>query len=94
MRACLKPGVHADRHGIIYPAGSQPRSKLGEPPLGFEPVPLQIYTEGETLAEESRVNYSKLVTLEHNYKVFFIGRVPDEYIPTVMAAVNACWGDS
>ncbi|KAI0969884.1 hypothetical protein F4678DRAFT_463217 [Xylaria arbuscula] len=64
-----------------------------EPDLGFEPVPLDIYVEGETLAKESRVNYSKLVTIEHNVKVFFIGRIPYPYFDSVSLAVDKCWND-
>lgn len=47
--------------------------------------------EGEKLAKESRVNYSKLVTIEHNIKVFFIGAVSPTDSDLVSDAVNKCW---
>lgn len=47
--------------------------------------------EGEKLSKESRVNYSKLVTVEHNVKVFFIGTVVASDWDTVQEAVNECW---
>lgn len=42
----------------------------GEPKLGFAPVRVDMTEDGEKLSKESRVNYSKLVTIEHNVKVF------------------------
>ncbi|KAI0805543.1 hypothetical protein GGR55DRAFT_690291 [Xylaria sp. FL0064] len=92
-RGCGKKGVRPSKHGIIFAAGSKPRLLKNEPELGFEPVPLDIYAEGETLARESRVNYSKLVTIEHNVKVFFIGRIPYPYFDSVSRAVDKCWND-
>ncbi|KAI0407494.1 hypothetical protein F4802DRAFT_24503 [Xylaria palmicola] len=90
-RGCGKKGVRPNKHGIIYAVGQKPRLLKNEPELGFDPVPLEIYAEGETLARESRVNYSKLVTIEHNVKVFFIGRIPYPYFDSVSYAVDECW---
>ncbi|KAI1750096.1 hypothetical protein F4782DRAFT_260849 [Xylaria castorea] len=92
-RGCGKKGVRPSKHGIIYAAGQKPKLLRNEPELGFEPVPLEIYAEGETLARESRVNYSKLVTIEHNVKVFFIGRILYPYFDSVSNAVDKCWND-
>ncbi|KAI0115487.1 hypothetical protein GGR51DRAFT_555919 [Nemania sp. FL0031] len=92
-QGCGKRGVRPSKHGIIYGLGQKPRPLRDEPDLGFEPVPLEIYAEGETLAKESRVNYSKLVTIEHNVKVFFIGRIPPTHFQTVQYAVDKCWND-
>ncbi|KAI1336132.1 hypothetical protein F5Y15DRAFT_212955 [Xylariaceae sp. FL0016] len=90
-RGCGKKGVKPDKHGIIYQEGHTPRTLKGEPYLGYNPVSLRIYAEGEKLAKESRVNYSKLVTIEHNVKVFFIGRISATDFETVRYAVNDCW---
>lgn len=90
-RGCLKKGVRPNKHGIIYMAGHKPRLLKNEPELGFAPVALQVYAEGETLAKESRVNYSKLVTIEHNVKVFFIGSIAQDDFDNVRYAVNECW---
>ncbi|KAI0881143.1 uncharacterized protein GGS22DRAFT_192629 [Annulohypoxylon maeteangense] len=90
-RGCLKRGVRPNKHGIIYMAGHKPRLLKNEPELGFSPVALQVYAEGETLAKESRVNYSKLVTIEHNVKVFFIGSIAQDDFDHVRYAVNECW---
>ncbi|KAI0157329.1 hypothetical protein GGR57DRAFT_500947 [Xylariaceae sp. FL1272] len=90
-RGCLKKGVKESKHGIVYAMGKQPKLLKKEPALGYDPVEVEIYAEGETLARESRVNYSKLVTIEHNVKVFFMGRVNPEYLDIVTYAVNKCW---
>ena len=92
-RGCSKAGVKPRQHGIAYHAGSLPQILEGEPRLGFDPVQIEMVdAPSETLTIESRVNYSKLMTIEHNYKVFFIGRVnPQHFEEIVIPAVDACW---
>ncbi|KAI0006953.1 hypothetical protein F4779DRAFT_629506 [Xylariaceae sp. FL0662B] len=91
-KGCLKRGVKPNKHGIIYVEGfKKPKPLNNEPRLGFDPVALSIYAEGEKLAKESRVNYSKLVTIEHNVKVFFIGSITGNHFENVRNAVNECW---
>ena len=92
-RGCSKAGVKPRQHGIVYHAGSQPQLLEGEPQLGFNPIQIEMAdSPSETLTIESRVNYSKLMTIEHNYKVFFIGRVtPEDFREIVIPAVDACW---
>ncbi|KAM7208821.1 hypothetical protein V8F20_000984, partial [Naviculisporaceae sp. PSN 640] len=90
-RACTKRGVKARTHGIIYPKGSRAHTLPGEPPLGFRPVKVELDIPSERIVKESRVNYSKLVTVEHNVRVFFIGRICPEDMPTVHQSVDNCW---
>ncbi|KAK3398916.1 hypothetical protein B0T20DRAFT_391942 [Sordaria brevicollis] len=92
-RACTKAGLKPRQHGVAYRAGSQPYLLEGEPVLGFDPIQIEMLdAPQETMAVESRVNYSKLMTIEHNYKVFFIGRVtPQDFHDIVIPAVDACW---
>jgi hypothetical protein len=59
--------------------------------MGFHPVRAEMTEEGEKLSRESRVNYSKLVTVEHNFPVFFIGRVYLSDWQIVLDAVDYCW---
>ncbi|KAI0134585.1 hypothetical protein BJ170DRAFT_206578 [Xylariales sp. AK1849] len=90
-KGCNKKGVKASQHGIIYSKGqSEPRRLKGEPTLGYPPVAVTMSVK-ERLPKESRVNYAKLVTIEHNVKVLFIGTVEDKYFETVEHAVNGCW---
>ncbi len=51
---------------------------------------MEIDVLTEKLAPESRVNYSKLVTVEHNVKVYFIGRIVAGDMDTVDSAVDQC----
>lgn len=79
------------KHGVIYEKGKKPRLLSGEPKLGFAPVEAQITQDGERLYKEHRVDYSKLVTVEHNVKVFFIGYIKGGDYDIVADAVNQCW---
>lgn len=90
-KACKKGGVKASKHGVIHQSNHRARPLDGEPTLGFAPVRVDMTEDSEKLSKESRVNYAKLVSVEHNVKVFFIGRVvaPDWHI--VDHAVNTCW---
>ena len=52
---------------------------------------MQMVVPDEKLARESRVNYSKLVTVEHNVKVFFIGHIISDDVSIISDAVDKCW---
>ncbi|KAK0720386.1 hypothetical protein B0H67DRAFT_485873, partial [Lasiosphaeris hirsuta] len=88
-RGCTKRGVKPQKHGVVYPEGGRPHYLRNEPTMGFAPVRLHLEDSTEKLAKESRVNYAKLVTVEHNVKVFFIGTIIDFHV--VNAAVDRCW---
>lgn len=91
-QGCNKRGVKPLKHGIIHEYGTKARLLPDEPTLGFRPVRLEIKAAGEKLSRESRVNYSKLVTVEHNVKVFFIGNInAEDFDDTVPQAVDRCW---
>ncbi|KAJ3489406.1 hypothetical protein NLG97_g6006 [Lecanicillium saksenae] len=90
-KGCKKHGVKPEKHGIVYERGQKSKKLDGEPPLGFAPVRVEMTEEGEKISRESRVNYSKLVTVEHNVKVFFIGHVYPSDWQIVGDAVNYCW---
>ncbi|KAK0613730.1 hypothetical protein B0T14DRAFT_438639, partial [Immersiella caudata] len=90
-RACTKRGVKPNKHGIVYMLGSKPTMLRNEPSLGFRPVRMEPDLPTEKLAAESRVNYSKLFSVEHNAKVNFIGRIVAEDMRIVSDAVDKCW---
>ncbi|KAI1872720.1 uncharacterized protein JN550_003594 [Neoarthrinium moseri] len=90
-RGCNKPGVQPENHGIVYEPPNSPTRLRGEPAHGFGPVRMQLYAEGETLVAESRINYSKLVSIEHNFAVMFIGRIYSQDFGTILGAVDHCW---
>jgi hypothetical protein len=91
-QACRKRGVKPLKHGIIFQSGKKPRMLEGEPQLGFDPVCVNLYERTERLVKESRVNYAKLTTIEHNFPVFFIGSIdPADFHNIVRPAVDICW---
>ncbi|RCI13147.1 hypothetical protein L249_0424 [Ophiocordyceps polyrhachis-furcata BCC 54312] len=90
---CKKRGLKPAKHGVVHERGHRPRLLEGEPKLGFTPIRVDMTEEGEKLSKESRVNYSKLVTVEHNVKVFFIGSVVANDWDIVQEAVNRCWSE-
>ncbi|KAK4453128.1 hypothetical protein QBC34DRAFT_217348 [Podospora aff. communis PSN243] len=92
-RACTKRGVKPNKHGIVYAVGGRPTMLKNEPTLGFPAVRVQLDLPTEKLAIESRVNYSKLVTVEHNVRVLFIGSVVPDDVDIVNNAVDKCWYD-
>lgn len=93
-RGCTKKGVEPKKHGIVYVEGKKPKSVRNEPELGVQPIKVKMDVPGEQLAPESRVNYSKLITVEHNVKVFFVGHVSKHDFDTVVRpAIDKCWGE-
>lgn len=77
----------------MYEKNSKAKRMHKEPELGFSPIRIDLSAKNETISRESRVNYSKLVTVEHNVKVFFIGSIVTDDFDIVQAAVNTCWND-
>ncbi len=93
-KGCTKRGVKARKHGIAYNVGRKPKVVSGEPTLGFRPVAVDISIPEEKLPTQARVNYSKLVTIEHNVSVYFVGRVVNKDFDSIMReAVDRCWED-
>lgn len=71
-----KPGVKAEYHAIIYSSEKAPKELEKEPKLYKKPI--RAVLKNEKLRPESRVNYSKIYTVEHNVKVVFIGKIHKE----------------
>ncbi|RKU42433.1 hypothetical protein DL546_000638 [Coniochaeta pulveracea] len=93
-QGCTKPGVKPEQHGIIHEVGTEPFPVPGEGRLGFRPVCMEMNPDvpEERLARESRVAYSKFITVEHNVKVLFIGSiVPADFDRIVAPAINTSW---
>jgi hypothetical protein len=79
QQGCRKRGVDASCHGQAYDDRSSrpPRLLDGEPELGVAPIAIKIDKDQdhEKIEKNSRINYSKFVSIEHNFPVLFIGRV-------------------
>lgn len=59
----------------MYDGKSPPKLKEGEPTLHKQPIRVTMEKKGEKLHDESRLNYAKHYTVEHNSRVCFIGQV-------------------
>lgn len=77
-----KPGVKAAHHAVIYSSKRPPSKLSGEPELLNAPIQIEMVFAGDKLVPESRLNYAKVYTVEHNVKVHFIGRVHKDSIST------------
>ncbi|KAI9741068.1 MAG: hypothetical protein M1834_002781 [Cirrosporium novae-zelandiae] len=73
-RGCLKPGLFPGDHSIIYTTPSPPSPLEGEE-LVKDPIQVIPDDNGISLRRESRVNFGKVYTVEHNWKVSSIGKV-------------------
>lgn len=52
----------------------------------------RLFEITETLARESRVDYAKLCTVEHNAAIAMVGYViPEDFDRIVTPAVDFCW---
>lgn len=90
-KGCTKSGAKPSQHGIVHDMRSRPHLLSHEPELGYSPVRLEITDPSEKISRESRVNYAKLTTVEHNVKVLFVGRVIPEDLSIAKNAVDDCW---
>jgi hypothetical protein len=72
-----KAGVKAQNHAIIFidSAGKAPEQLKGEERLILRPIRVDPLSRHDKLNPESRINYAKVYTVEHNIKVAFIGRI-------------------
>jgi hypothetical protein len=69
-----KPGVKAEYHAMIYTDEKVPSPLPGEQ-LVKRAVRMEPSSPEEKLDLESRVNYAKVYTIEHNIRVCFIGKI-------------------
>jgi hypothetical protein len=83
--------VKRDDHAIIYTGPNPPREVEGEAPLRLRPIQVIPKTPRDKLEKESRINYAKIYTVEHNVKVHFIGHVAPSSQHKLVADFDATW---
>jgi hypothetical protein len=83
--------VKQDDHAIIYTGENPPREIQGEDPLTLRPIRVIPKTPRDKLEKESRINYAKIYTVEHNVKVHFIGEVAKSSQHRLIADFDAAW---
>ena len=74
-----KPGIKPEHHAIIYTSAKPPKESDGEAKLRKKPIRVIPLDLRHKLAPESRINYSKAYTVEHNVKVCFIGKIHPDF---------------
>ncbi|OAA56974.1 hypothetical protein SPI_07355 [Niveomyces insectorum RCEF 264] len=84
-----KNGVKPEHHGIVHSSDVEPKPLDREPPMGFAPIEMVPNTMMERLRVESRVNYAKIYTVEHNIPVCFVGYIVPEHIDMVFNTAKA-----
>jgi hypothetical protein len=86
----LKHGVHPEDHAVAYSSKSK-GAEILDREIGLmskHPIRIEVINDSHKLDPLSRINYAKLYTVEHNVKVFFIGKVAKNYERDVKNAYN------
>jgi len=84
----LKSGVHPEYHAMVYSSDSAPGLLQGES-LEKKAIKIDINDPRHKLDNASRLNYSKIYTVEHNVKVAFVGRLAKGYKDIVQREFKA-----
>jgi hypothetical protein len=80
----------AQHHSIAY-TGSTPPFPLSGENMVRHPIRIKPRSS-EKFHKASRINFSKIYTIEHNVKVKNIGKVDDEYMPLIMQYIKESTG--
>jgi hypothetical protein len=83
--------VKCDDHAIVYIGDKPPNEIEGEERLRLRPIRIVPNTPRDKLEKESRINYAKIYTVEHNVKVYFIGSVAPECKHALVADFDTVW---
>lgn len=78
-KGVTKRGVNPKDHAALVPKGKEQQLISGEK-LTRDPLHLVIEDRHTKLSSASRINFSKVYTVEHNVKVYSVGRVAPEDI--------------
>jgi hypothetical protein len=78
-QATTKTGCRPQDHTAVYKSGGLPKYHHGGEP-GLTKRPLAIIVEDNEILVDpmTRINFSKVYTVEHNVKVRTVGRIPKE----------------
>jgi hypothetical protein len=87
----IKGSVGREDHAVIYTGPHPPILSKGEPPLLLRSVRVIPKTPRDKLEKESRINYGKISTVEHNVKAHFIGQIADSSHHSFISDFDATW---
>jgi hypothetical protein len=77
-----KHGAQPEHHAAIY---SEKPVTYEDEGLTKKPIRVEMSNPKEKLDPISRINYAKVYTIEYNVKVYFIGRVHEDYLHQLIA---------
>jgi len=80
-RGSGKPGIDLEAHAIIHMEGEPPERTEMDAGIVKEPLEVKPDSRREKLHPLSRLNFSKVYTVEHNVKVKSIGRISKQSMP-------------
>jgi hypothetical protein len=88
-----KSGVKPEHHAIIYTGDKPPTELPGEKRLSNRPIRVVGDTPRDKLFKESRVNYSKVYTIEHDVKVCSVGKIHSDDRAQFFLDFENSWAD-
>lgn len=92
-QATTKGGINRYDHAIVYMNNAKPKRLKDESKLSKNAIQVISKNPRDKLEVDSRVNYGKIYTVEHNVKVLFIGKLAEESERTFMTDFDATWHD-
>jgi len=92
-KATTKGGINRYDHAIVYMNNARPKRLSDESKLSKESIQVISKNPRDKLEVDSRVNYGKIYTVEHNVKVLFIGKLAKESERTFMTDFDATWNN-
>lgn len=96
-RGVGKQYVVKSDHAIIYTGNKEPKQhkdeypREGEAPMLSPGLRVDPKTRSEKLDPNSRINFNKIYTIEHNVKVYEFGEVHRDSRRTLQKHFQACW---
>jgi hypothetical protein len=82
-------------HAIVYMRKEGDKTPIPLPRDGenltLDPIRVVPKSDRDKLHPDSRINYAKIYTVEHNVKVFFIGEVHKRSKGRLITAFNTIW---
>jgi hypothetical protein len=88
-RGTLKAGVHFEDHAIVYTSHDLPplleAEQISEK---FASIRITPQSSRDKLDPTSRVNYTKLYTIEYNVKIQVVGQVDENYMGRFLNSVR------
>lgn len=83
-RGVSKYSADAAKHSIVYTEGTRPMAAADEPRMSRAPIEIRPNSLEHRLDPMSRLNFSKLFTVEYNVKVLPVGKVTERSMPAFL----------